>query len=658
MPGCLLVALLLAAIPGYAAAPPHTVAELAREAQVRDADLAPDGRHIAIAVATGENKSDEIAIIELAADGAIGAQRRIALPEHQDIRIEWLLWATDRRLLVSLVFDSALTGKDIRSRVSRDFISLPTRRVYALNADGGNFTVLFSGSRGILNRAVDLGRVIDLSEVDRGRVVMAAWVQRRFDLFSVDIYTGKATVIADGGANTYAWEAEHGQAVLRYDINDRRTTISVYGRASAGDAWALLTRYARRDGRPEWEYAGDAPGRGKIYVRSRVGGEDKASIYVYDIATKTFGERIATHPDYDLNRAVSVRGRFAGVSFVGDRLQYLLEDKDLQRHIDGIGRYFGDAADVAIVGLDNTGSRLLLRVDGPAVPVDYYYYDVASRDLKFLYATYPGLEPERLALTEVLRSPMRDGTSIASYLTKPRDAAGPLPLVVLPHGGPESRDSLGFDPFVQALAAQGWAVLQPNFRGSSGYGKAFAEAGYRQWSLRMQDDLTDAVRDLVVREVADPARIAIAGISYGGYAALAGAVVTPELYRAVVARAGISDLVAMQKWERRQDGADAEIYKYWAKVIGDPKDDEAALRAASPRLRASEIRVPVLLIHGLDDDNVPVRQSQMMRDALKKAGRAVRLIEVENEGHDGWSIENDRKFVEETIAFLEPHLNQ
>ncbi|GMU68589.1 MAG: hypothetical protein AMXMBFR37_09220 [Steroidobacteraceae bacterium] len=658
MRGRLLVALLLAATSVHAAAPPHTVTELVREAQVRDADLAPDGRHIAIAVATVGNKSDEIAIIDLAADGAIGAQRRIALPEHQNIRIEWLLWATDRRLLASLVFDSALTGKDIRSQVSRDYISLPTRRVYALDADGGNFTVLFSGSRGILNRAVDLGRVIDLSEVDRGRVTMAAWVHGRFDLFSVDIYTGKATAIADGGSDTYWWEAENGQAVLRYDINDRRTTISVYGRASAGSDWTLLTRYARRDGRPDWEYAGDAPGPGKIYVRSRVGGEDKASIYVYDIATKTFGERIATHPDYDLNRAVSVRGRFAGVSFVGDRLQYLLEDKALQRHIDGIGKYFADAADVVITGFDDARARLLLRVDGPVAPGDYYYYDVASRDLKFLYAAFPGLEPERLAPTEVLRSPMRDGTSITSYLTKPRSAAGSLPLVVMPHGGPERRDSLGFDPFVQALAAQGWAVLQPNFRGSSGYGKAFAEAGYRQWSLRMQDDVTDAVRDLVARKVADPARIAIAGISYGGYAALAGAVVTPDLYRAAVARAGVSDLVAMQNWERRADGADSEVYKYWVKAIGDPKADEAALRAASPRLRASEIRIPVLLIHGVDDDNVPVRQSRMMRDALQKAGRTVRLIEVENEGHDGWSVGNDRKFVEETIAFLAPYLNQ
>lgn len=654
----LVFAALVATASAGAAPSPHSIAELFSEPQVRDADLAPDGRHVALAMASGEQQSDTIAVIELTADGRIGAQQRIALPEQQDIRIEWVQWATSNRLLVSLVFNAGLTAREIGSHVARGYGLLPTRRVYALDADGRNFRMLFSGSRSMVRRTLDLGRVVDMSAAGEGRIVMAAWVDSRINLFSVDIYSGVATVIAGGGPYTYAWEAENGQAVLRYDISAHGTTISVYGRASPQGRWELLTRYAQRDDAPEWEFAGDAPGPGKIYVRARQGGEDKASIHVYDIATRAFGERIATQPDYDLGRAYTVRGRLIGVSYISDRQQYLLTDKVMQRHMDGIDRYFGGAANVTFAGLDDSGTRALLRVDGSLAPIDWYYYDVGQRNLQLLSTAFPSLEPERLTPTEVLRSPMRDGTAITSYLTRPRAATGPLALVVMPHGGPEVRDSLGYDPFVQALAAQGWAVLQPNFRGSSGYGKAFAEAGYRQWGLRMQDDVTDAVRDLLTRGIVDPRRIAIVGASYGGYAALAGAVVTPDLYCAVVSRAGISDLVAMQKWERRDEGADSEVYRYWVKVIGDPKADEVALRAASPRLRASEFRVPVLLVHGVDDDNVPVQQSRMMKDALLAAGKPVRLIEVTGEGHSSWSIENDRKYVEDVIAFLAPHLRK
>ncbi|MGD9597881.1 MAG: alpha/beta fold hydrolase [Steroidobacteraceae bacterium] len=633
----LLLAMIALAASAAAASGPHTAAELLTNGEVRDADLSPDGQRIAIATATSTTTSDEVAIISLTGAGEIEGKRRIALPGAERTIVEWVAWATDRRLLMSVLINP--TG-------------FPTRRIYAINADGTGFTALFAGSDSILRRTYDLGQILDFSEAEEGRVAIPAWVGGVNQLYSVNIFTGAATPIAKGRSGTIAWGVQKGQAVLRFDTNYRGSVITVYGRATPDDSWEQLTRYARRDGAPEWEYVADGSLPGEIYVLSHHSGEDKASVYQFDLARKTYGERIASHADFDLQGVLKVRGRYYGAWYYDDRLHYLLDDKTLQRHIDGVNRYFGDVANVRIAGLDRNASRVLLRVDGSTMPVDYYLYDTVRKNLQFLRASWPGIEPERLATTEVIRTTTRDGLVLGSYLTRLRGAKPPLPLVVMPHGGPEARDHLGYDRIVQAFAAQGWAVLQTNFRGSGGYGKAFAEAGYRQWSLRMQDDLTDAVDDVVRRGLIDPRRIAISGASYGGYAALAGVVSTPDLFRAAISLAGVSDLGEFLDW-KREDGADSESYRYWVKLIGDRKKDSASVKAASPRLRAAEIKVPVLLVHGVDDATVPIEQSRLMKAALEKLGKPVQLIEVAGEGHSGWSVENDVRYVEAAIKFLE-----
>jgi dipeptidyl aminopeptidase/acylaminoacyl peptidase len=174
----------------------------------------------------------------------------------------------------------------------------------------------------------------------------------------------------------------------------------------------------------------------------------------------------------------------------------------------------------------------------------------------------------------------------------------------------------------------------------------------------MQDDLTDAVQDLVREGLADRGRIVIYGASYGGYAALAGSVTTPTLYRAAAALAAASDLDVFLNYTRRNGGADSEQYEYWVKLIGDPGRDDAAIADASPRLHASSIRIPILLMHGSADEVVPIAQSRIMKEALESAGKSVRLVTFEGEGHSGWSPENWRRQAEEAIAFFRPHLER
>ena len=228
----------------------------------------------------------------------------------------------------------------------------------------------------------------------------------------------------------------------------------------------------------------------------------------------------------------------------------------------------------------------------------------------------------------------------------------------MPHGGPEARDSYGYDFFVQFLAWRGYAVFQPNFRGSEGSGRTFANAGRRQWGRRMQDDVTDGVMRLIESGTADRNRMCIVGASYGGYAALAGATLTPDLYKCAVSIAGVTDLLDLLAAERRNAGRGSTRYSYSMALIGDPERDRDELIAVSPARQASRVNIPILLIHGSEDSIVPFEQSETMRDALQEAGKQVELIRLEDEGHawSNWSRENRQRLLEETDRFLARHL--
>ena len=231
----------------------------------------------------------------------------------------------------------------------------------------------------------------------------------------------------------------------------------------------------------------------------------------------------------------------------------------------------------------------------------------------------------------------RDGLKIPGLVTWPAGVAPEnrknLPLIVMPHGGPEAYDSVGFDWLAQFFANEGYAVLQPNFRGSAGFGAVFRDAGRGQWGRKMQDDITDGADALVRMGWADKERICIMGWSYGGYAALAGGALTPDLYKCVVAVAGVSNLREMLAWEKRQYGARSRTVTYWEELIGDPDKDREAIDAVSPARQAANFKAPVLLIHGIDDTTVDVRQSDMMNDALKAAKKDVKYILIGGDDH-------------------------
>jgi dipeptidyl aminopeptidase/acylaminoacyl peptidase len=297
-------------------------------------------------------------------------------------------------------------------------------------------------------------------------------------------------------------------------------------------------------------------------------------------------------------------------------------------------------------------------VRSPTDPGAYYVFDRQAGTMTLVAERHPDLSADRLAPMETFKYRARDGMLIPAYVTRPPGAVAgkPLPLIVMPHGGPEARDSLDFDIWAEFFATRGYLVLQPNFRGSAGYGRKYAEAGYGQWGGKMDDDITDGVLQLIKSGRVDKNRICIFGASFGGYAALYGGAKTPELYKCIASFAGVSDLNALVNWEHATKGHEGR-YHYAARSIGDPTKDSARLAAASPITYAASYKPPVLLIHGADDASVPVIQSKMMQAALQKAGKDVRLVIYPHEGHTDWTPTDEQAALTEIAAFIESHID-
>jgi dipeptidyl aminopeptidase/acylaminoacyl peptidase len=302
-------------------------------------------------------------------------------------------------------------------------------------------------------------------------------------------------------------------------------------------------------------------------------------------------------------------------------------------------------------------SSIILQVVGPTNGVALVHVDRTKGKAEFLADRYPGLGPEQLNPVSTFTYKAGDGLEIPAYLTLPRDRpAKALPLIVLAHGGPASRDRPGFDWWAQALASRGYAVLHPQFRGSIGFGEAHLAAGFGQWGRKMQTDLSDGVRDLVAKGLVDASRVCIAGGSYGGYAAMAGVTLDAGVYRCASAVAGVSDLRRMLVSEARDAGGERNsTLRYWKRFMGASGADDTSLDALSPARLASRVSVPLQLIHGKDDTVVPIEQSVMMRDAMARAGKPVEYLELADEDHYLSRPATRIAMLEAQMAFLERH---
>lgn len=388
--------------------------------------------------------------------------------------------------------------------------------------------------------------------------------------------------------------------------------------------------------------------------------DDKAIAVKVDFKQNKILGTVLAHPLVDVGgfSASSLLREVIGVNYYVDQRQihYLNEDwAQRQRTLDAA---FNNLAPRAF-SPSRDKSKFLVYTESPYVPSSYYLYNEKQNTATFLGSAYPQFETGELADVFPIKYFARDGQEIRGYLTVPvGQQPKNLPMVTMPHGGPQARDGQSFDYLAQFLANRGFAVFQPNFRGSGGYGKKWAEAGHGEWGGLMSDDVTDGVRKLVELGVADPKRMCIMGWSYGGYAAQIAAVVTPDLYNCAISINGVSDLPDMLD-EETKGNIDAFYTSrdYWTEHMGHRYKDRKALIAASPARQTARIKMPILLIHAETDRIVPVEQSRKMAEMLRNAGKPVTYVEFPGGDHSLTYEKSRVTAMQEVDKFLAIYMN-
>ena len=464
------------------------------------------------------------------------------------------------------------------------------------------------------------------------------------------------------GRNIYRW-------VLDKDLNPRAAVgwiggdeqrYQVWWRTQAKGAWRLVSSHKREGERGFLPVAFDADDH--LLVLSNLA-SGRHELRRFDPATGAPGEALIAHPlaDIGVDDMIYQPGRSdpIGVRIEGDIPQTFWFDEKreaIQRTLDK-SLPTGQVNDLQFL----PDGKVLVASRGPADPGTYYMYDPAGRTLTEWSRDRSWLAPEKMGVTQALRFKARDGLEIPAYLTLPRGlGAKSLPLIAWVHGGPQARDDWGYDPEVQFFANRGYAVLQVNFRGSTGFGDKFESAGYKQWGRTMQDDVTDGVRALVAQGRVDANRVCIGGASYGGYAALIGVIREPGLFRCAIDYSGPTDLtwnVELPEIDYNR-GNDRNIDDLLKRRIGDPDDpaERKLMDANSPRLQAARIKAPVLMIYGTDDARVPLRHGTGMRDALQAAGATYEWKTYTGEGHGVFNSKNGADLLRLMESFLSRHL--
>ncbi len=630
------------------------------ERNIVDTAISPSGQYLSAIIR--REKDDVLAVVDLGT-GVRKIVQRVGFEESGKglvLQMTTVYWKSDDRMLLRLRVRPEdplhfFTASDSK-------ISKLGDRLVAISRDGKKIVPLLADNRNAaLEGAFDLGDIMSFLPGDPDNVLMVIDGFSGRSLFKVNLETGRGEQMERPQESVMGWWLDvNGTPVIRKTIE--RGTVKLF-RKDAENKWRQFykMRLNEMDERADYAPVDPADNPDKYYVLASPPGHDRVGLYLYDLKTEQFGEPVVENPTYDLFSAKISRDgkRVLRHCYMAHVRICEFTDPKVNAHMRGLRKYFDDTANVYVNDSSEDGKTILLLVEGPRDPPAYYYYQTDKKSIESIGLVRKGLDAVALPRATVVTWKARDGKELSGYLYVPESApatGAKLPMVVHPHGGPEARDSLGFDPWVQYMVARGYAVFQPNFRGSDGFGRSFAESGYGEWGRKMQDDITDGTRALVDQGIADPARLCIVGASYGGYAALAGVALTPDQYKCAVSIAGISDLDDFIGWRKRNWGADSSGYTYWLKAIGDPDKDEDKLRAVSPLQLVNRIKAPVLLIHGTDDNIVPLAQSRAMKKALDKAGMKTDLIEVDREGHSFLMAHNEMILLSNVGGFLWKHL--
>ncbi|MFA5010386.1 MAG: S9 family peptidase [Ignavibacteria bacterium] len=518
-------------------------------------------------------------------------------------------------------------------------------KLYSVNKDGSDLKLLTPEDK------VRAGIVDDLEDIDDYMLIsMNERNPQAFDVYRLNVNTGEKKMIAENPGNIMGWITDHDGKLRVATASDGVNSVVLYrGTEDEPFKEVLVTNF--RDELNPLFFTFD----NKFMYASSNLGRDKSAIVKYDIANGKEIEVMYENPDVDVSGLSYSRKRkvLTTISYVKEKRELKFLDSETEKRYDRLKKELGDY-EVVITGLNKNEDKFLVRTYSDRSLGSYYFYDAASDKLSKIVEVSPWLNENELSVQKPVTYKSRDGLTIHGYLTLPVGVEPKnLPVVMNIHGGPWARDNWGFNPEVQFLANRGFAVLQVNYRGSTGYGKKFWEASFREWGKKMQDDVSDGVKWLISEGVANPKKVGIYGGSYGGYATLAGLAFSPELYACGVDYVGVSNLFTFMKtippyWE--------PFRKMMYEMVGNPEVDSALFVSASPVFHADKIVAPLLVVQGKMDPRVNIAESDQMVEAMKKRGVDVEYMVKDNEGHGFRNEENRFDFYGAMETFLKKHL--
>ncbi len=623
---------------------PHDIEDFIREDKFRSVTVSPKGTYIAVTVPV----EDKTVLIVLK-QGEPQPVTRVDVAGKRSHIVD-VIWASDQRLIYSVAVKDQLIETPIR-----------TGEMWAIDADGKKpkqlagwkrDNAMISGRAGgeAAKESVAMDIINALPDDDEN--VIAAVFRNGSDYTTVErvnVYSGtrvrqSQAPIINAGMMT------DNRGIARFASGFKKDRLrKLYYRKSDGDDWELMNDEGVTDKtvQPIGFSADDSVA---YLVANEKNGPD--SVVAYDTATGT-SKTVVRDALADPTGTINAVGKhhIIGVYYAGQtpRYEYFAPDSQEAKAHRALQKAF--PGQLVLVGAEATEKKeVLIYVHGDRDPGGYYVMNLDTRKVSPMMFAADWLDPQRLAPMRDVVFQARDGRKIPALLTLPQGSDGKnLPLIVHPHGGPFGiNDEWGFDTGVQVLASHGYAVLQVNYRGSSGYGREHQFAGYKQWGLTMQDDLTDATRWAIAQGIADRNRICIFGASYGGYAALMGVAKEPDLYKCAAGQVGVYDLGRVK--------SEDSLGNDYARRFFEQTMNDGDLMLVSPNRLASKIKVPVFLSAGHEDETAPVEHTEMMETALKAAGVPVETLYFKTEGHGIYKRENRREFYGKLLRFFETHI--
>ncbi len=576
------------------------------------------------------------------------------IPPFENQEFIWARWANNERILAGVRFAARGNFRELRD----DVLSVDTveTRLISMKWDGEDALNPIRQNTKRRRQSQIQANVVDMLRDEPNHVLVGLDYHEQFErgVYKIDIRSDKLPRrVVKGRPVIQSWYSDS-DGIVRFGQGetDRQGSLKArevaYYRKSEDSPWITLYDFDSIKEDIPYYFEGFTDDPNIIYV-TKNDENGRSSAYTYNVDTNEFLEKIVSNDQYDIvNLMFTDEGEISGYTFYDKQPRMVFLIDKYQKDLDLYHRSFPNKS-INMRSSTKDEKKEIIEVTSPTEPGTYYIHDKDKNSIEMIAYNYQEVDIEKLSEMTPITYEARDGLEIPGYLSLPKEEEPKnLPTIILPHGGPFARDNWRFDWWVQYLTAQGYAVLQMNYRGSTGYGERFFKMGFHEWGRKMIEDINDGTKWMIEQGYTDPDRICIAGGSYGGYAALQAVVKDQSLYKCSVAMSPVANLVSFVNYY--DDFGNTNSYLDYI------KSDEYSIEEGSPAHNMDKINIPVILFHGKLDRSVRVGQSQYFYEAMKEKNKDIKYIEWE-EGDHFFSKENDRiQFLEEMGRFLKKHL--